>query len=569
MELDPVAEAEHEEHLLETHNEEEDAAQALFGCSSAALRRDAAAAPSGDVGGTGSSSATRTEASTDNQGRTRKRASSSPVWEDFEQVFNFENGKRVRTHAICHHCKQQFSAKSSAGTGHLLRHKDSCKVKKERTGTQSILKYNSDGSLLRWEYSSEVARTELVRLIAREDLPLSFGESDAFQEYIARAHNPRFVKSSRQTTARDFVKHYNGRVEKLIEVFKTGVSSVALTSDIWSGKAKEDYISVVAHFVNPNWELEKRLLGLRPIEDGHTGKNIAERVSLVVDEYGLTDKIFAITLDNASSNKTAMSYLIPLFSSYLGIPDYELDDTHNMSSILLHQRCACHIINLIVKSGLKRLKSCVNDFRTAITYLNSSNQRIAAYKSYCLSMGIRPRKFGVDMDVRWNSTYIMLKHVLPHRSTFSVFIKTQYPLATDGTPLLTDNHWIIAEKLLTFLELFHESTVALSGVYYPTSPLMLHHIFRIARHLSSYENDELMRDVVVPMKTKFLKYWRQIPILYSFAFILDPRAKMRGFHKLLLRLSSLAGTNYSNLPQTVRTKLSQTYQLYEAKFGAV
>jgi hypothetical protein len=68
MELDPVAEAEHEEHLLETHNEEEDAAQALFGCSSAALRRDAAAAPSGDVGGTGSSSATRTEASTDNQG---------------------------------------------------------------------------------------------------------------------------------------------------------------------------------------------------------------------------------------------------------------------------------------------------------------------------------------------------------------------------------------------------------------------------------------------------------------------------------------------------------------------
>jgi hypothetical protein len=70
------------------------------------------------------------------------------------------------------------------------------------------------------EYSSEVARTELVRLIAREDLPLSFGESDAFQEYIVRAHNPKFVKYSRQTTTRDFVKHYNGCVEKLIVVFK-------------------------------------------------------------------------------------------------------------------------------------------------------------------------------------------------------------------------------------------------------------------------------------------------------------------------------------------------------------
>jgi hypothetical protein len=32
-------------------------------------------------------------------------------------------------------------------------------------------------------------------------------------------------------------------------------SSVALTSDIWSGNAKEDYISVVAHYVNTDWEL--------------------------------------------------------------------------------------------------------------------------------------------------------------------------------------------------------------------------------------------------------------------------------------------------------------------------
>jgi len=27
-------------------------------------------------------------------------------------------------------------------------------------------------------------------------------------------------------------------------------SSVSLTSDIWSGNAKEDYVSVVAHYVN-------------------------------------------------------------------------------------------------------------------------------------------------------------------------------------------------------------------------------------------------------------------------------------------------------------------------------
>jgi hypothetical protein len=172
----------------------------------------------------------------------------------------------------------------------------------------------------------------------------------------------------------------------------------------------------------------------------------------------------------------------------------------------LHQRCSCHVINLIVKVGLQHLKAYIDDFRNAITFLNASNQRIAAYKSYCMSMTIRPRKFGVDMDVRWNSTYLMLKHLVPYKSSFSIFIKTQYPLHPDGTPLLTDDHWTIAEKVLSFLELFYESTVALSGVYYPIATLMLHHILRIARHLNSFENDRLLRAAVVPMKDKFLKY---------------------------------------------------------------
>lgn len=80
------------------------------------------------------------------------------------------------------------------------------------------------------------------------------------------------------------------------------VTSVCLTSDIWSGNVKVDYLSVVAHFVSVDWELENRVIGLRLIDCSHNGVNIAERVESVVHEFGLTDKIFAVTLDNASSN---------------------------------------------------------------------------------------------------------------------------------------------------------------------------------------------------------------------------------------------------------------------------
>ena len=40
------------------------------------------------------------------------------------------------------------------------------------------------------------------------------------------------------------------------------VSSVALTSDIWSGNAKEDFITIVAHYVSADWGYRKRLLVL-------------------------------------------------------------------------------------------------------------------------------------------------------------------------------------------------------------------------------------------------------------------------------------------------------------------
>jgi len=193
----------------------------------------------------------------------------------------------------------------------------------------------------------------LCRLIARLDLPLGFGYEKAFEEYIQRAHNPRFVSVSRQTTTRDLEKYFLDRRYSLIECLKS-VNSVCLTSDIWSGNAKEDYLSVVIHFVSADWELEKRVIGLRLIDVSHSGVNITDRVESVVTEFGLKDKVFSVTLDNASSNASAMAKLIPKFVGYLG-PDPEPLDNHDTASHgLLHQRCACHIINLIVKSDLKR-----------------------------------------------------------------------------------------------------------------------------------------------------------------------------------------------------------------------
>jgi hypothetical protein len=74
--------------------------------------------------------------------------------------------------------------------------------------------------------------------------------------------------------------------------------------------------------------------------------------------------------------------------------------------------------------------------------------------------------------------------------------------------------------------MFYESTVAFSSVYYPTGPLMLHHIIDIVGHMNSNQNDPMLRSYTLPMKSKLVKYLKCIPMLYSFAFVLDPKLRL-------------------------------------------
>jgi hypothetical protein len=157
----------------------------------------------------------------------------------------------------------------------------------------------------------------------------------------------------------------------------------------------------------------------------------------------------------------------------------------------------------------------------------------------------------------------MLKNLVLYSEIFFVFINSNY-----GTALLSPAHWHVAGKVLEFLKIFYDYTVILSGVYYPTSPLVLHHVLEIATHLHACERDVNLRNFVYPMQLKFLKYWSNISLLYSFAFILYPRAKLRGMQRVLHLLHESTGTNYSSYYADVKIELNKLFEKYERKFGA-
>jgi len=58
-------------------------------------------------------------------------------------------------------------------------------------------------------------------------------------------------------------------------------------------------------------------------------------------------------------------------------------------------------------------------------------------------------------------------------------------------------------------------------------------------------------------------------LLYSFAFILDPRAKMKGFNRVLRRLGNLTSTDYTTYQLGTRARLTDVYNKHEEKYGVV
>ena len=57
-------------------------------------------------------------------------------------------------------------------------------------------------------------------------------------------------------------------------------------------------MGVTCHWINCEWNLQKRVITFRVFDERHTAHNIYKTIKIVLEEYGLINKIFAIDFDN-------------------------------------------------------------------------------------------------------------------------------------------------------------------------------------------------------------------------------------------------------------------------------
>ena len=79
--------------------------------------------------------------------------------------------------------------------------------------------------------------------------------------------------------------------------------------------------------------------------------------------WNLDHKLFALTLDNASSNNVCVDTVISTLNSHGSV---------HCASKFFHVRCVAHIINLIARDGVNTISAVIANIRALVLIVKSS-----------------------------------------------------------------------------------------------------------------------------------------------------------------------------------------------------
>ncbi|KAL7131898.1 hypothetical protein ABFS83_12G035900 [Erythranthe nasuta] len=330
---------------------------------------------------------------------------------------------------------------------------------------------------------------------------------------------------SRRTITRDIHVVYIEELSKLKTFIKKHSQRISLTTYTWTCIKQVNYMCLTVHFIDDEWKLQKRILNFCPIV-GHKSEDVGKGVEKCLLEWGF-DNIFTITVDNASSNNGAITYLTKIFDHW---------GTNLLGGKYMHVRCVAHIVNLIVQDGLKNKEEhlAISRIRGAVRYIRNSSARLQKFKECVASRKLDSKNLlCLDVPTRWNSTYLMLEAAITLKSAFDAYDDINFGYRTelskgDGVPLSYD--WERATLLSKFLRHFYYLTVRISGSLYVTSNNIFSEISEMDLLLKEWsESDDFELNAMGKrMKEKFVRYWGAIEKMNKDMFyevILDPRRK--------------------------------------------
>ncbi|KAL7615109.1 hypothetical protein Lser_V15G05806 [Lactuca serriola] len=357
-----------------------------------------------------------------------------------------------------------------------------------------------DGSI--FIYNNDEIRESFCKFMIQEVFPFNHFDNLQLTRILQEKMQPQYRQVSHTYLRRDALKYWDiAKKDMQLLSQKLSYRHDTLDRSLYLGMNKRVAFEL---FVYP-----------------HMGTQLFAILVSVIETYNLHDKIFSISFDNASNNIAAAKRLIAKYKPIL-------------DGSFFHTRCLCHIINLAVKDGLKMIGSTIEIFKIVLTrVLGKIKATLKKYRKFAISINVNPYSPHWDVDTRSSSTCMIFESLTRQRIDLQLF----YDTISKGKNPVLDFDWELMGEFVEMLKVSKQSTTFLSGMYYPTSPLLLNELWLKSAQLELFEQrSEIFFLVTRPMRQKLVKYFNEMPPLFTGIAELNPCINVTGVETLITKI---------------------------------
>lgn len=389
---------------------------------------------------------------------------------------------------------------------------------KKRPVTTPITKYLlKQGGSAKYRSNSDLQRRaemDLAIYLVTGNLSFNHIETKAFRRFVETL-NPKVTVKSRsslvKTTLPLLERNLREAKDRLLDEHMPKVPGASFTSDIWSSKSQNSYLSLTMHFIDGNWKLHNLTMGVTHLEDpSHTAAVICSKLEAMIEEIPLPEQAtVSFTTDGASSMIKAMR-----------------------ESPLIHEHvvCFCHTIsnslqeafsNPVVEPSVQKLKDLAGATHKSI-------KRITAIRRVCNDLEIPFVRIILPVKTRWNSLVMCLQTVVRISPALKKLREEKLPIFEDLIP--TDKQLNAFEEMLGPLLMIKQASELLEREDKPTIHMVLPLMIKLT---------------TISKSTKFSSCGRTTrAVIEAFEAALSLRIKDNGRHLQVVCIANLLHPSY-------------------------